>query len=89
MHIHLFNMVNVKTSVILLLFMDSTYCFFAETAPYEAGSQTKTHTDITYIGCYLAIEKYVIAKKNSTSISDFFKQGNFKILKEIDLYTQI
>jgi hypothetical protein len=37
----------------------------------------------------LAIEKYVIAKKNSTSISDFFKQGNFEILKEIDLYTQI
>lgn len=80
-----FNMVNVKTSVILLLFMDTTYCFFAENKPYGAGINTKAHTEITYIGCSLAIQKYVIAKKNSTSISDFFKQGMLNVYSRLTI----
>ena len=84
-HTDIFNMVNVKTSVILLLFLDTTYCFFAENKPYGSGTDTKAHTEITYIGCSIAIQKYVIAKKNSTSISDFFKQGMLNVYIRLHL----
>jgi len=60
-------------------------CFFG-THFKDGVVGTKSHTDITRIGTSIAFAEYIMNRKGSDSMEDFFKDGKCSIASLLSVY---
>ena len=61
----------------VFLFFDTCNSFFARGGK-DGNWRTKSHSDITNVGIFQALEGYIIENKGSSSIDNFFSEGRSK-----------